>query len=77
MIKLLFNTLSIYLCIRILKIRIMETKEYFEKVMRKYKRFSKGKKVGRAYEWLVEYAAHNRNEFSHWVKGFVPYPRLG
>ncbi|UEA44505.1 hypothetical protein LK433_14220 (plasmid) [Segatella copri DSM 18205] len=43
-------------------------------VMRKYKRFSKGKKVGRAYEWLVEYAAHNRNEFSHWVKGFVPYP---
>ena len=55
----------------------METKEYFEKVMRKYKRFSKGKKVGRAYEWLVEYAAHNRNEFSHWAKGFVPYPRLG
>uniref|UniRef100_UPI0040288AC6 hypothetical protein n=1 Tax=Prevotella sp. TaxID=59823 RepID=UPI0040288AC6 len=55
----------------------METKEYFEKVMRKYKRFSKGKKVGRPYEWLVEYAAHNRNEFSHWVKGFVPYPRLG
>lgn len=46
-------------------------------VMRKYKRFSKGKKFGRAYEWLVEYAAHNRNEFSHWVKGFVPYPRLG
>ena len=46
-------------------------------VMRKYKRFSKGKKLGRAYEWLVEYAAHNRNEFSHWVKGFVPYPRLG
>ena len=40
-------------------------------------RFSKGKKFGRAYEWLVEYAAHNRNEFSHWVKGFVPYPRLG
>ena len=34
----------------------METKEYFEKVMRKYKRFSKGKKFGRAYEWLVEYA---------------------
>lgn len=29
------------------------------------------------YKWLVEYAAHNRNEFSHWVKGFVPYPRLG
>ena len=55
----------------------METKEYFEKVMRKYKRFSKGKKVGRAYEWLVEYAAHNRNEFSYWGKGFVPYPRLG
>ena len=46
-------------------------------VMRKYKRFSKGKKLGKAYDWLVEYAAHNRNEFSHWVKGFVPYPRLG
>ena len=46
-------------------------------VMRKYKRFSKGRKFGRAYDWLVEYAAHNRNEFSHWVKGFVPYPRLG
>ena len=46
-------------------------------VMRKYKRFSKGKKFSRAYEWLVEYAVHNRNEFSHWVKGFVPYPRLG
>ena len=46
-------------------------------VMRKYKRFSKGKKFSKAYEWLVEYAAHNRNEFSHWVKGFVPYPRLG
>ena len=46
-------------------------------VMRKYKRFSKGKKFGKAYEWLVEYAAHNRNEFSHWAKGFVPYPCLG
>ena len=46
-------------------------------VMRKCKRFSKVKKFVRAYEWLVEYAAHNRNEFSHWVKGFVPYPRLG
>ena len=46
-------------------------------VMRKYKRFSKGKKFSKAYGWLVEYAAHNRNEFSHWVKGFVPYPRLG
>ena len=46
-------------------------------VMRKYKRFSKGKKFSKAYEWLVEYAAHNRNEFLHWVKGFVPYPRLG
>ena len=44
-------------------------------VMRKYKRFSKGKKFSKAYEWLVEYAAHNRNEFLHWVKGFVPYPR--
>ena len=46
-------------------------------VMRKYKRFSKGKKLGKAYDWLVEYATHNRSEFSHWVKGFVPYPRLG
>lgn len=46
-------------------------------VMRKYKRFSKGKKFSRAYEWLVEHAVHNRNEFSHWTKGFVPYPRLG
>jgi len=46
-------------------------------MMRKYKRFSKGKKFGRAYDWLVEYAAHNRNEFSHWAKGFTPYPRLG
>ena len=46
-------------------------------VMRKYKRSSKGKKFSKAYEWLVEYAAHNRNEFLPWVKGFVPYPRLG
>lgn len=37
-------------------------------VMRKYKRFSKGKKFSKAYEWLVEYAAHNRNEFSHWPR---------
>lgn len=42
-------------------------------VMRKYKRFSKGKK----YDWLVAYAAHNGNEFSHWAKGFIPYPCLG
>lgn len=47
------------------------------RVMRKYKRISKGKKFSKAYEWLVVYAAHNRNEFLHWVKGFVPYPRLG
>lgn len=46
-------------------------------VMRKYKRISKGKKFSKAYEWLVEYAAHHRNEFLYWVKGFVPYPRLG
>ena len=46
-------------------------------VMRKYKRFSKSKKLGKAYDWLVKYAEHNRTEFSHWAKGFVPYPRLG
>lgn len=30
-------------------------------VMRKYKRFSKGRKFVRAYDWLVEYAAHKRH----------------
>ena len=31
----------------------------------------------KAYDWLVKYAEYNRMEFSHWMRGFVPYPRLG
>ena len=41
---------------------------------RKYKRFRT--KLGRAYDWLVECAAHNRQLFSHWMGGYIPYPRL-
>jgi RNA-directed DNA polymerase len=43
-------------------------------VKRKYKRFRT--KLGKAYEWLVECAAHNRQMFSHWMGGYIPYPRL-
>lgn len=40
----------------------------------KYKRFRT--KLGKAYDWLVECAAHNRHMFSHWMSGYIPYPRL-
>ena len=43
-------------------------------VKRKYKRFRT--KLGKAYDWLVECAAHNRHMFSHWMSGYIPYPRL-
>ena len=43
-------------------------------VKRKYKRYRT--KLGKAYDWLVEYAAHNRQMFSHWACGYIPYPRL-
>ena len=43
-------------------------------VKRKYKRFRT--KLGKAYDWLVVCAKHNRKMFSHWASGYVPYPRL-
>jgi RNA-directed DNA polymerase len=43
-------------------------------VKRKYKRFRT--KLGKAYDWLVEYATHNRQMFFHWMGGYIPYPRL-
>ena len=43
-------------------------------VKRKYKRFRT--RLGKAYDWLVEYATHNRQMFSHWMGGYIPYPRL-
>ena len=43
-------------------------------VKRKYKRFRT--KLGEAYDWLVECAAHNRQMFSHWMSGYIPHPRL-
>ena len=43
-------------------------------VKRKYKRFRT--KLGKAYDWLVECAAHNRQMFSHWMGGYIPYLRL-
>ena len=43
-------------------------------VKRKYKRFRT--KLGKAYDWLAECAAHNRQMFSHWMCGYIPYPRL-
>jgi len=42
-------------------------------VKRKYKRFRT--KLGKAYDWLVECAAHNRRMFSHWACGYIPHPR--
>ena len=41
---------------------------------RKYKRYRT--KLGKAYDLLVECAVHNRQMFSHWTCGFIPYPRL-
>ena len=43
-------------------------------VKRKYKCFRA--KLGKAYDWLVEYATHNRQMFFHWMGGYIPYPRL-
>ena len=43
-------------------------------VKRKYRRFRT--KLGKAYDWLVERAVHNRHMFSHWMSGYIPYPRL-
>jgi len=43
-------------------------------VKRKYKRFRT--KLGKAHDWLVECAAHNRQMFSHWMSGYIPHPRL-
>ena len=42
-------------------------------VKRIYKRFRT--KLGRAYDWLVECAVYNRQMFSHWANGYIPYPR--
>ena len=42
-------------------------------VKRKYKRFRT--KLGKAYDWLVECAAYNRQMFSHWACGYIPHPR--
>jgi len=43
-------------------------------VKRKFKCFRR--KLGKAYDRLVEYAMHNRQMFSHWMGGYIPYPRL-
>ena len=43
-------------------------------VKRKYKRFRT--KLGKAHDWLVVCAAYNRQLFSHWMCGYIPYPRL-
>ena len=40
-----------------------------------YTRFGKSE-FWKAYDWLVECAAHNRHMFSHWMSGYIPYPRL-
>lgn len=45
-------------------------------VMRKYKRFARYRKFGKAYDWLVRKASYDRELFVHWTKGDVPYPRL-
>ncbi|WP_044269741.1 group II intron reverse transcriptase/maturase [Bacteroides timonensis] len=45
-------------------------------VMRKYKRFARGHKLGQAFDWLVRRASYDRSLFVHWVEGYVPYPRL-
>ena len=42
-------------------------------VKRKYKRFRT--KFGKAYDWLAECAVYNRQMFSHWASGYIPYPR--
>ena len=39
---------------------------------RKYKRFYK--KLGKAFNWLSMCAVHNRQMFSHWAYGYIPYP---
>ena len=44
-------------------------------VKRKYKRFKSKAKLGKAYDWLVVCASHNRTLFSHWADGFIPYQR--
>ena len=43
--------------------------------MNYYTRFGKSE-FWKAYDWLVECAAHNRHMFSHWMSGYIPYPRL-
>lgn len=44
-------------------------------VKRKYKRFKGKAKLGKAYDWLVIRASHDRGLFSHWANGFIPYQR--
>ena len=44
-------------------------------VKKKFKRFRAKGKLGKAHDWLVRVATHNRNMFVHWQYGYIPYPR--
>ena len=63
-----FNTLSIYLCIRNQNSLIMETREYFEKVMQDYNQNRKGRSLRKYckdeavdYDWLIEFKKSYRS----------------